>query len=66
MKQPTRNIGLRIPGEVLEKLRYIAREECRSTSSMIRVLVYECVERYEGEHGEILFSGCVKMEKRGE
>ncbi len=51
MKEPTVNFGFRIPAELLRKLRYIAKQDCRSTSSMIRVLIYDYVEAFEKEHG---------------
>lgn len=53
MKEPTRNFGFRLPEDTLRKLRYIAALDSRSTGSMIRVLIYECVEGFEKEHGEI-------------
>lgn len=53
MKESTKNFGLRIPVNLLQKLQYIAKEECRSTSSMVRVLIYDCVEEFEKEHGTI-------------
>ena len=40
--------------EDLEKLRYIAKEDCRSVSGTIRVLVNHCIQEFEKEHGEIL------------
>jgi len=61
-----KNFGVRIPEELLEKLRYVARYECRSASGMLRVLAYSCVEDFEREHGEILFSPPVDREKTGE
>lgn len=48
-----RNFGFRIPEELLKKLRYIAKYESRSTGGMLRVLVYDHVEQFEREHGEI-------------
>lgn len=53
MKKPTANFGFRIPAELLQKLRYIAKQDCRSTSSMIRVLIYDYVAAFEREHGKI-------------
>ncbi len=66
MKEPTKSFGFRLPAETLEKLRYIASFDCRSASSMIRVLIYDCVEEFEKEHGEILFSRGVDIENVGE
>lgn len=53
MKNEKVNFGLRIPAELLEKFRYIAQADSRSVSSMLRVLIYDCVESFEKEHGEI-------------
>ncbi len=54
MKGPTKNLGLRIPAKTLQKLRYIAAYHCRSTSSMVRVLIYDCVKEFEKKHGTIV------------
>lgn len=53
MKKPTINFGFRLPEELLRKLKCIAKQDCRSTGSMVRVLVYDCVEKFEKEYGEI-------------
>ena len=53
MKQPTVNFGFRIPEYLLQKLKFIAKYDCRSTGSMVRVLIYDLVEKFEQEHGEI-------------
>lgn len=53
MKDRQVNFGFRIPEKLLGKLKYIAKYECRSTGSMVRVLIYDCVEKFEKEHGEI-------------
>lgn len=53
MKDKQINFGFRIPEELLDKLKYIAQYDCRSTGSMVRVLIYDCVEKFEKEHGEI-------------
>lgn len=53
MGKRLQNFGFRIPEELLQKLRYIAKYECRSTGGMLRVLVYDHVERFEREHGKI-------------
>ena len=66
MKEPTKNYGFRAPVELMEKLQYIAAYDCRSRGSMLRVLVYDCVERFEKEHGEILSPHPVDFEKSGE
>ncbi len=43
---------------MLEKLGYVAEYEGRSLNSQILVLVRECIQKYEADHGEI--SGRVK------
>ena len=53
MNIPKKTIGIRIPTQSLEKLRFIAKQDSRSVSSMIRVLIYDCVEEFEKEHGTI-------------
>lgn len=53
MRHPTKNVSIRIPAESLVKLRLIAKQDCRSTSSMVRVLIYDHIEKFEKEHGEI-------------
>lgn len=53
MKGPSVNFGFRIPIDLLRKLRVLAKHECRSTASMIRVLIYDCVDTFEAEHGRI-------------
>ena len=53
MNRPKKTIGIRVPAESLEKLRFIAKQDSRSVSSMIRVLAYNCVEEFEKEHGKI-------------
>lgn len=47
------NFGFRVPEESLKKLRYIAKQDCRSTASMIRVLIADYIRKFEAEHGEI-------------
>lgn len=39
--------------ELLEKLRYIAAQDSRSVSSMVRIAIKELVAAFEGENGEI-------------
>ena len=53
MKKPTKSMSICIPTEDLEKLRYIAKQDCRSVSSTIRMLVNHCIQEFEKEHGEI-------------
>ena len=53
MNGPKKTVGIRIPAKSLEKLRLIAKQDSRSVSSMIRVLIDNCVEEFEKEHGTI-------------
>jgi predicted DNA-binding protein len=53
MEGPTKNLGIRIPVKLLQKLQYIAQEDSRSTSGMVRFLIYNCVEEFERSHGTI-------------
>ena len=53
MKTQKVNFGFRLSEELLKKLRYIAKQDCRSTSSMIRVLIYDYVAAFERKHGKI-------------
>ena len=53
MERPDRSFGFHIPVRLLEKLRYIADYECQTTSSIIRVLIEDYVEQFEGEYGVI-------------
>ena len=47
MEGPTKNLGIRIPVKLLQKLQYIAQEDSRSTSGMVRF------EEFERSHGTI-------------
>jgi hypothetical protein len=53
-----KSVSIRIEEEMLEKLGYVAEYEGRSLNSQILVLVRECIQKYEADHGEI--SGRVK------
>lgn len=53
MKKPSRTFSFQIPEALLQKLNYIAAQQCRSTGSILRVLARDCVDRFEREHGEI-------------
>lgn len=54
MKQPVKNLSVRIPVELLNKFRVTAKQDCRSTSSMVRVLIADYIRKFEEEHGEII------------
>lgn len=53
MREKTQNFGFRIPISLLKKLQALARQDARSTGSMLRVLIYDYIEKYEREHGPI-------------
>lgn len=54
MKTQKVNFGFPLSEELLKKLRYIAKQDCRSTGSMIRVLISDHIKKFEEEHGKIL------------
>lgn len=54
MQKSYRSFSFRIPEKLLQKLRYIAQYECRSSGSAIRILIRDHVAQFEKEHGEIL------------
>lgn len=55
MKRGTevKNFSCRFPKPIFEKLRYIARHDCRSVSSMVWVMVMEQILVFERENGDI-------------
>ena len=45
-----------VPGQdLLNKLHVVADYEGRSANSQILILIRDCIESYEQDHGEILF-----------
>ena len=46
--------GIRFEPEVLGKIAYIAKKNCRSLNAQLEFLTQKCIEQYEKEHGEIL------------
>ena len=46
-------ISVRIDETMLDKLHVIADYEGRSANSQILILIRDCIEQYEGRHGEI-------------
>ena len=50
-----KHLSLRIDGEILDKLHVIADYEGRSANSQILILIRDCIEKYEKEHGVIDF-----------
>ena len=45
--------SIRIEQEMLDKLHVVADYEGRSANSQILILIRQCVEQYEADHGEI-------------
>ncbi len=48
-----KNFTLRIDEQMLNKLHYIADYEGRSANSQLVILVRQCIENFEKQHGEI-------------
>ena len=48
-----KSLSIRIDSELLDKLHVVADYEGRSANSQILILIRECIERYEKEHGKI-------------
>ncbi|MBQ7654079.1 MAG: Arc family DNA-binding protein [Clostridia bacterium] len=49
----TKSLSIRIDEKVLNKLHVVADYEGRSANSQILILIRDCIEKYEKEHGEI-------------
>ena len=48
-----RSLSIRIEDEMLDKLHCVADYEGRSANSQILILVRDCVEKFEKEHGKL-------------
>lgn len=48
-----KSFSIRIDDVLLNKLHVVSDYEGRSANSQILILIRECVEKYEKEHGEI-------------
>jgi len=48
-----RSLSIRIDSEMLNKLHVVADYEGRSANSQILILIRDCIELYEEEHGAI-------------
>lgn len=59
-----KSISVRIDGNMLDKLHYIAEYEARSANGQMIILIRECIKKFEEEHGEIIFGEEVKDKKR--
>ena len=48
-----RHFSLRIDGELLDRLHFIASYEGRGVNSEVIVLILDAIEKYEEKHGKI-------------
>lgn len=48
-----KSLSIRIGEELLNKLHVVADYEGRSANSQILILIRDCVEQYERQHGKI-------------
>ena len=55
-----KSLSIRIDDEMLNKLHYVADYEARSANGQIIVLIRDCIEKFEKDHGEIVFGKNVK------
>ena len=49
----TKSLSIRIDDEMLDKLHVVADYEGRSANSQILILIRDCVEAFENNHGSI-------------
>ena len=49
----TKSLSIRIDADMLDKLHVVADYEGRSANSQILILIRNCIEQYEKEHGKI-------------
>ena len=52
-----KSLSIRIDEQMLDKLHVIADYEGRSANSQILILIRDCIEKYEGQHGAIQIGG---------
>lgn len=50
-----KSLSVRLDGKMLDKLHYIADYEARSANGQLIILIRDCIEKFEKEHGEITF-----------
>lgn len=50
-----KSLSIRIDQEMLDKLHVVADYEGRSANSQILILIRDCLEKHEKEHGKIEF-----------
>lgn len=51
-----KSLSIRIDSDMLNKIHVVADYEGRSANSQILILIRDCIEKFEKEHGEIKFS----------
>ncbi len=52
-----KNLSIRIDENTLHKLQIISAYEGRSANGQINVLIRQCIEKFEKEHGELNIKG---------
>lgn len=52
-----KSLSIRIDETMLHKLHVVADYEARSANSQILILIRDCIERYEQQHGPIPLGG---------
>ncbi|MCQ4726539.1 hypothetical protein NE664_07700 [Anaerotignum faecicola] len=52
-----KNLSIRIDENTLHKLHIISAYEGRSANGQINVLIRQCIEKFEKEHGELNIKG---------
>ena len=48
-----KNLSIRIDEAMLHKLHFVADYEGRSANSQVNILIRDCIQKFEKEHGEI-------------
>ena len=48
-----KNLSIRIDEAMLHKLHFVADYEGRSANSHVNILIRDCIQKFEKEHGEI-------------
>ena len=56
--------GIRFSEEMLLKISYVAKRNCRSLNAQLEFLAQQCIEAYEHDHGSIEFSDEDKFQYR--
>ncbi|MFR4563005.1 hypothetical protein [Anaerotignum sp.] len=48
-----KSVSIRIDETMLHKLHFVADYEGRSANSQVNILIWDCIQKFEKEHGEI-------------